>query len=383
MLSAVSPVFKAMFTGQMKEATARDIPVAFSRAVIQCLVEFVYLGKVTVDPDTVVPLYAAADHYAIEGLIHICRECLEQKLSINNCFQWYIDSLNWGQLTEELAASCLAFIASHVSEALSSADFALLPYEAVLDLLQRSDLVVSEIAIFEGISLWIDGNAAAQSNQAKTLMENIRYPLISPVDLVSKVGSNPHKNLPNYICALEFHHLPTLNDITAPQFLPREDFPLLLTLTPLEVSFNPKPSQVVLPPQPLSYRLRTNEPVAVLVAKKDCRFSIEGQGSLCWSGHQHNYTLKFRNLPTVGTTPGEPKVIEISAGSWGRPYKYAKSVTVTHSFAITGKESSCVLSITNTEDCTIGHLFPIVVTFQVSCGCMGFRLTYHDHITDD
>ena len=282
-LSAVSPVFKAMFTGQMKEATARDIPVAFSRAVIQCLVEFVYMGVVSVDPDTVVPLYAAADHYAIEGLIRVCKECLEKEMSIANCFQWYIDSLNWGQLTEELAARCLTFIAKHFREALNHADFALLPYEAVLDLLQRSDLVVSEIAIFERISQWIESSPDAQSNQAKTLMENIRYPLISPVDLVSKVGPSPHKNLPNYIRALEFHQLPTLDAVTAPQFLPRGKLPLMLALTPLNMTFNPIPLQIVLPPPSPTYCFEPNKPMLVLVAEKDCRFSIRGQGTLLFA----------------------------------------------------------------------------------------------------
>lgn len=246
-LSAVSPVFKAMFTGQMKESTARDIPVAFSRTVIKSLVEFVYLEEVSVDPDALVPLYAAADHYAIEGLTKACRECLKWKMSINNCFQWYNDSLQWGQLTEELATNCLTFIAEHFSAALNSAHFTLLPYEAMLHLLQRSDLDVNEILVFEGVSRWIEGNVAAQTDQAKTLMESVRYPLISPADLVCKVGPSGHKSLPDYVRALEFHNFPALDAVSAPQFLPKMPHPLILPLTPLEVSCNPRASRVSAP----------------------------------------------------------------------------------------------------------------------------------------
>ena len=372
-LSAASPVFKAMFTGQMKESTARDIPVAFSRSVIKCLVEFVYLDEVSVDPDTLVPLYAAADHYAIESLARVCKECLEQKVGIHNCFQWYIDSLQWGQLTEELATNCLAFIAGNFSEALSNADFALLPYETVVELLQRRDLVVNELCVFEGICRWIEGSAAAQTDQAKTLMESVCYPFISPADLVNKVGPSLHKSLPDYVRALEFHHRPSLNAVTAPQFLPRGNFPLLLPLTPLEALCNPKAWEVVLPPKSPSYCFRADEPMAVLIAKNDCRFSLYGQGTPCRSGHQHNYTLKLANLPTVGKLREECKLIDIPALSTGNR---SFSSSSTYFFEISGKESSCVLSRAGTADCTIEHPFPIMVIFQVSCVCLKFTLSH-------
>ena len=374
-LSAVSPVFKAMFTGQMKESTARDIPVAFSRSVIKSLVEFVYLEEVSVDPDALVPLYAAADHYAIEGLTKACRECLEWKMSINNCFQWYNDSLQWGQLTEELATSCLTFIAEHFSEALNSAHFTLLPYEAMLHLLQRSDLDVNEIVVFEGVSRWIEDNVAAQTDQAKTLMESVRYPLISSADLVCKVGPSGHKSLPDYVRALEFHNFPALDAVSAPQFLPRMPHPLILPLTPLEVSWNPRASQVsrvVLPPNSPSYCFKAEDPMAVVIAMNHCRFTLSGLGTPCRSGHQHYYTLKLTNVPAVGAVPGECKLMEIPAQTGNR---YSSSIHCT--FAISGQRSSCVLTRVGTADCcTIEHAFPVMVSVQVSCASLTFSLSY-------
>ena len=368
-LSAASPVFKAMFTSQMKESTARDIPVAFSRTVIACLVEFVYLGEVSADSDTLVPLYAAADHYAIEGLVRVCKKHLvNPNIAMNNCFQWYFDSLQWGQLTEELATSFLTFIADHFFEALSSPHFVLLPYEAMLDLLQRRDLDANEIVVFDGVSKWIEGNEDAQNDQAKTLMEHVRYPLISPAYLVSKVGPCVHKSMRDYVRALEFHQFPLLDAVTAPQFLPRTKLPLIIPLIPLNVSYNPTASQVVLPRMDLTDSMRANEPVAVLIAKNDCKFILNSQGFTC-SSSRHYYNIKLTNLPTVGAVPGECQlqVMNMSVRDMRRAFA---------SFAISGQGSSCVLSRAGTADTgTIEHTFPVMVIFEVSCACMKFTLS--------
>ena len=368
-LSAVSPVFKAMFTSQMKESTARDIPVAFSRTVIASLVEFVYLGEVSADSDTLVPLYAAADHYAIEGLVRVCKKHLvNPNIAMNNCFQWYFDSLQWGQLTEELATSFLTFIADHFFEALSSPHFVLLPYEAMLDLLQRRDLDANEIVVFDGVSKWIEGNEDAQNDQAKTLMEHVRYPLISPAYLVCKVGPCVHKSMRDYVRALEFHQFPLLDAVTAPQFLPRTKLPLIMPLIPLNVSYNPTASQVVLPRMDLTDSMRANEPVAVLIAKNDCKFTLNSQGFTC-SSSRHYYNIKLTNLPTVGAVPGECQlqVMNMSVRDMRRAFA---------SFAISGQGSSCVLSRAGTADTgTIGHTFPVMVIFEVSCACMKFTLS--------
>ena len=370
-LSAVSPVFKAMFTSQMKESTARDIPVAFSRTVIACLVKFVYLGEVSADSDTLVPLYAAADHYAIEGLVRVCKKHLvNPNIAMNNCFQWYFDSLQWGQLTEELATNFLTFIADHFFKALSSPHFVLLPYEAMLDLLQRRDLAANEIVVFEGVSQWIEGNKGAQNHQAKTLMEHVRYPLISPADLVSKVRPCVHKSMRDYVCALEFHHLPLLDAVTAPQFLPRTKLPLIMPLIPSKVSYNPTASQVVLPRMDLTDSMRANEPVAVLIAKKDCKFTLKNQGSTC-SVDWHSYDIKLTNLPTVGTERAESQIMSMSVRDMRRAF-----APIGHSFAISGQGSSCVLSRAGTADTrTIEHTFPVMVIFEVSCACMKFTLS--------
>ena len=370
-LSAVSPVFKAMFTSQMKESTARDIPVPFSRTVIACLVEFVYLGEVSADSDTLVPLYAAADHYAIEGLVRVCKEHLvNPNITMNNCFQWYFDSLQWGQLTEKLATNFLTFIADHFSEARNSADFVLLPYETMLDLLQRRDLAANELLVFEGVSQWIEGNEGAQSDQAKTLMEHVRYPLISPADLVRKVGPSVHKSMRDYVRALEFHHLPLLDAVTAPQFLPRTKFPLIMPLTPSKVSCNPMASHVVLP-QMDTRCIRANEPLAVLIAKNDCEFTLNSQGYTC-SSDRHYFDIKLTNLPTVGAVPGECQVMNMSARGICRNF----APSIEYFFAISGNGSSCVLSRAGTADTrTIGDTFPIMVIFEVSCACMKFTIT--------
>ena len=108
------------------------------------------------------------------------------------------------------------------------------------------DLIVNEISVFESISQWVEGNAAVQTNQAKTLMESACCTLISPADPVSKVGSD-------LACTRAYSTMLVLWILpppiigcyyNAPQCLPRGEFPLILPLTKLvqELSCNLRPS---------------------------------------------------------------------------------------------------------------------------------------------
>ncbi|KAL4170837.1 hypothetical protein KRP22_008940 [Phytophthora ramorum] len=77
--------FKAMFTGEMMESTAREIEVSdVSRATFLSLLEFVYTDRLTVTDADVEELFVAADRYGIESLKRLCAQKLLKSVRIDN-----------------------------------------------------------------------------------------------------------------------------------------------------------------------------------------------------------------------------------------------------------------------------------------------------------
>ncbi|CEG46013.1 Kelch repeat-containing proteins [Plasmopara halstedii] len=77
--------FKAMFTGEMKESTARVVEIAdVSRATFLSILEYVYTDRVAVADDGVLELLIAADRYGIEKLRRLCAQRLSKTVTVDN-----------------------------------------------------------------------------------------------------------------------------------------------------------------------------------------------------------------------------------------------------------------------------------------------------------
>ena len=50
----------------MKETESNRIEVDFDHEIMECLVDFIYTGEMTITSDTVYGLYQASDFYEIE-----------------------------------------------------------------------------------------------------------------------------------------------------------------------------------------------------------------------------------------------------------------------------------------------------------------------------
>ncbi|OWZ15348.1 hypothetical protein PHMEG_00011023 [Phytophthora megakarya] len=77
--------FKAMFTGEMLESTARQIEISdVSRTTFLSLLEYVYTDRITVADNDVKELFVAADRYGIESLKRRCAQKLLKSVCVDN-----------------------------------------------------------------------------------------------------------------------------------------------------------------------------------------------------------------------------------------------------------------------------------------------------------
>lgn len=98
LLALISPVFKAMLFGTMKEAQPDSVVIIKDMlpAVFGCIVKFAYCNDSRITLKTLFPLITACDRYQIKSLLDGCHHLLEYALNVDNllmCLQSVIVEL--------------------------------------------------------------------------------------------------------------------------------------------------------------------------------------------------------------------------------------------------------------------------------------------------
>jgi len=94
---------------------------------------------------------------------------------------------------------------ANASDVVHDPDFIKLPHEVVLALCKSSDLNVSEIDLFLAVNEWQQRNQKIAKAVTKSILREIRYPLISSTDLLCKVAPTKMADPNLYTAALEYH----------------------------------------------------------------------------------------------------------------------------------------------------------------------------------
>jgi len=122
MLSARSPVFRAMFQSNMMEKETGKVDVKdLHPDVLAEMLSFIYTGKTPNLDELAEGLLAAADQYQLEQLKSICEKSLSTRLNVENCLSYLIlgDMYQAGNLK----MLSLKFITSNRKDVFKSKDW--------------------------------------------------------------------------------------------------------------------------------------------------------------------------------------------------------------------------------------------------------------------
>ena len=163
----------------------QDIPEETLLAVIQ----FFYTDDVTITNDNVSLLRSAALKYEISTLEEMCEEFFSQTLTLDNVFTFLEKAEN--NEMPKLTFSCLSFVCKKAKTIFSTDLHFRLSKNTLILLLQREDLHLREIDLFQGTIRWCyhqfpnDKQAATALIQELTMF--VRFELISMKDLMTEV----------------------------------------------------------------------------------------------------------------------------------------------------------------------------------------------------
>ncbi|XP_072450542.1 kelch-like ECH-associated protein 1A isoform X3 [Chiloscyllium punctatum] len=154
-LAASSPVFKAMFTTNLRERQAPEVKIqGIHPMVMERLIDFAYTSRVSVGEQCVVQLLLASTMYQVEGVINACCDFLIKNLDSANAIGICHFAEQIG--CTELRQRGMEYINIHFTEVIKEEEFFNLTHCQLLDLISQDGLnVLCESDVYKACREWV------------------------------------------------------------------------------------------------------------------------------------------------------------------------------------------------------------------------------------
>lgn len=189
-LSACSPYFRAMFTGELAESRQTEVTIRdIDEVAMELLIDFCYTSHIVVEEGNVQTLLPAACLLQLAEIQDICCEFLKRQLDPSNCLG--IRAFADTHSCRELLRIADKFTQHNFQEVMESEEFLLLPVGQLVDIISSDELNVrSEEQVFSAVMSWVKYNVSERRQHLAQVLQHVRLPLLSPKFLVGTVGSD-------------------------------------------------------------------------------------------------------------------------------------------------------------------------------------------------
>ena len=194
-LSISSPVFEAMFYGELAETKdSIELPDCEYESLLE-LFRYMYSDEVNLNGSNVMGVLYLAKKYMVPSLADKCTDFLQGKLDASNVFSILPKAYQYDE--KKLVKRCWTVIDERSEEAIKSEGFATLERSLIEEAVKRDTLNIEEVELFKAVDSWAtkkckeEGLAADGSVKRKLLGENIvkaiRFPAMKQQDFAGVV----------------------------------------------------------------------------------------------------------------------------------------------------------------------------------------------------
>lgn len=157
-LSACSPYFHAMFTGELAESRQTEVTIRdIDEHAMELLMDFAYTSHIVVEEGNVQMLLPAACLLQMAEIQDVCCEFLKRQLDPTNCLG--IRAFADTHSCRELLRIADKFTQHNFQEVMESEEFLLLPVNQLVDIISSDELNVrSEEQVFSAVMSWVKYN---------------------------------------------------------------------------------------------------------------------------------------------------------------------------------------------------------------------------------
>ena len=194
-LSISSPVFEAMFYGELAETRdSIELPDCEYESLLE-LFRYMYSDEVNLSGSNVMEVLYLAKKYMVPSLAEKCAEYLQENLDPSNAFSILPSARKYEE--KNLLDQCWKMIDEQTEEAVKSDGFATIERSLLEAVVARDTLTIEEIELFKAVDLWTtkecerQGLALEGATKRRILGEKIvkaiRFPTMKQEDFASVV----------------------------------------------------------------------------------------------------------------------------------------------------------------------------------------------------
>ena len=194
-LSISSPVFEAMFYGELAETgDTIKLPDCEDESLLE-LFRYMYCDEVILSGSNVMGVPYLAKKYMVPSLARKCAEYLEENLDPSNVFGILPEAQNFEE--QNLVDQCWEVIDMYTEEAVKSEEFATIKRSLLEAVVERDTSNIQEIELFKAVNLWATKRCEEQGLSAdgsekrrilgERIVKGIRFPVMTQHEFASVV----------------------------------------------------------------------------------------------------------------------------------------------------------------------------------------------------
>ena len=195
LLSISSPVFEAMFYGELAETTdSVELPDCEYESLLE-LFRYMYSDEVNLSGSNVMGVLYLAKKYIVPALADKCTEYLSNNLDPSNVFIILPSAQKYEE--KSLVDRCWKVIDSQTEEAVESDGFATIERSLLEAVVKRDTLSIEEVNLFKAVNLWATKECERQGLIAdgevkrrilgEPVVKGIRFSVMKQIDFANIV----------------------------------------------------------------------------------------------------------------------------------------------------------------------------------------------------
>ena len=193
-LAISSPVFFAMFYGDLPERDCVEIPDCDYESLLEVL-RFIYSDEVNINPCNVMEVLYLAKKYMLPTLAEKCSDYLKENLDASGVFLVLPQAQKYEE--KDLLDHCWKLIENETVEAVESDGFGAIERSVLEELVERDSLNIKELELFKAVDCWAGMECEKQGLKAEgsvkrrilgeRIVKGIRFPVMEEKEFAGVV----------------------------------------------------------------------------------------------------------------------------------------------------------------------------------------------------
>ncbi|TRY59105.1 hypothetical protein DNTS_013233, partial [Danionella cerebrum] len=183
-MASASDYFKAMFTGGMREQELKEIKLhGVSKVGLKNIIEFIYTSHLSLSLSSLQETLEAASFLQVLPVLHFCNQLLSSEITIENCVE--VERIAKDLLLDDVQKHIHTFVCENFLGLMESGRLLELSEACMTFALSSNSLKgFSEMELYRSARAWLSYQQLERRSAAYSLMRHIRFPLMSPAELL-------------------------------------------------------------------------------------------------------------------------------------------------------------------------------------------------------